>query len=92
MRVRVEVTAEDIAKSDKIRRSVDPCVCCPIWQALRRRLPKPKRIFVAPDWVKIDDCKLPLPKAAREFIAEYDNGNRPDPVTFTLRTPPRGRP
>lgn len=81
MRVRIDVTQEDIA-----------CGCrgnglaCPVGRAAQRALAD-NTVFAGPALLWVGDVKISMPGEARKAIAVFDDTGRMDPFTFEVEVP-----
>jgi len=82
VRVKVEVTAEDIASGDP-----QECSSCPIARAMNRATPG-RKWLVDDRFAGYHVCgritDFPMPDSAREFISRFDRGAAVEPFAFEI--------
>lgn len=78
MKLRVEVTADDIKRGKK-----NEPEHCPIARAIDRLYPG-NEVSVNDDTAEIDDCTFSLPLIAERFVSRFDAGEKVKPFKFVL--------
>lgn len=86
MKLRVEVTAEDIRKGVK-----DDTCKCPVARALKRIFPG-SPVEVGVTYVSIRGVVAAAPRSVRRFVDRFDMGKRVRPAVFVIDTDKRHLP
>ena len=82
MKIKIIVTAEDIAKASK-EKYLASTMSCPIARAARRALDDPEAI-VSLAFVHGKRYKYLMPDEARNFVGRFDHRMKVEPFTFVL--------
>ena len=84
MKVRVEVTQEDIEKGKR-----KAGWACPIARAIKRRVPQSRRrdVFVEHALWEVGYHVRPLPRTAQRFVKRFDAGEPVKPFAFMTEVP-----
>lgn len=81
MRIRVEVTADDI-----LRGRARDCKGCPVARAISRALGVAASVGSMSFFLGESPC-LPLPAPVLEWVGDYDAGRPVAPLSFLLELP-----